>query len=176
MIAEGEATAALDAIGVARKRSSRLSNYARSGDIVIAWGLVWLIGNLATQWDPRAGGWCWTIGIAAAVTWTMWRSRGQPLDWRGAASALTAFAFLLLIETILGKVDVRTHNVLTSSLVAAIYVGVGIWTGVRFAMLGVALAVMIVLGWFVFPTWLYLWLGIGGGGALIVSGLWLRRA
>lgn len=42
--------------------------------------------------------------------------------------------------------------------------------------IGLAIALAVILGWFVFPAWLYLWLGLGGGGALLLSGLWLRRA
>ena len=61
-------------------------------------------------------------------------------------------------------------------VVAAAYVVLGVWAGARFALLGVALGAVVVAGWFVAPSWLFLCLGLGGGGTLLAGGLWLRRA
>jgi hypothetical protein len=63
-----------------------------------------------------------------------------------------------------------------SAFVAGFYVLQGVWMGQRFAWIGLAIAVCVIAGWFADREHLELWLGVGGGGALIVSGIWLRRA
>ncbi|OYY71629.1 hypothetical protein [Sphingomonas sp. 28-63-12] len=172
----GEAAAALATVDQARTRSTQFFGYARSGGIVIAWGLVWLTANVATHIDWVTGQYCWAIGIASAILWTWHRSRGGPRNWRMPGLVVLVFVYLLVSEAMIGGVNARLHNAMTSMLVASIYVGLGFWAGIRFVVLGLAVMAAILLGWFVFPAWLYLWLGLGGGGALIITGLWLRRA
>lgn len=173
-IEPSDARAALHAAEQSRRRAIELGGYARAGSILIAWGLVWLVGNLASQFRPDIAMWCWPIGIAGAVLWTIVRGE-RPTDWRVFATVTTAFAFLVLVLAITGGGH-REQNAITALLVAASYITLGIWSGARFAWLGIALAVIVCIGWFIAPAWFYLWLGLGGGGALLLGGLWLRRA
>jgi hypothetical protein len=165
---------ALAAIQTTRRRSAELRGYARAGDHLIAWGLVWLVGNLTAQFAPAEANWAWMIGIAAAVLFQFFHSRGRT-DWRVLATVAGALGFYALAVAIVG-IAPSLQPAFGSLVVAGIYVGMGIWVGPRFAWLGMVIAAVIVLGRFAFPAWLPLSLGLGGGGALIVSGLWLRQA
>ena len=44
------------------------------------------------------------------------------------------------------------------------------------SVLGLALCVAITGGYLVLDDFVYLWVGFVGGGALILAGLWMRRA
>ena len=61
-------------------------------------------------------------------------------------------------------------------MVALAYVLLGLWSGSRIAWLGVAVAASTVLGFTVMAGYGMLWMGVIGGGSLLGTGLWLRRA
>lgn len=175
MIARDDAAAALASVDTARARAGELRGYAHAGDILIAWGLVWLVCNLLTHvfvWGAQS----WPFGVALAVVWSIVRGRRGHGDARAGLTSLVVFAGVALIMLVTGVRDPMTANVAISLTVAAAYVVIGIWTGARFAWIGLALAALVLAGWFVDRTHLYLWLGLGGGGALLLSGWWLRRA
>lgn len=165
---------ALADVARSRRRAGELSRYADTGSILVAWGLVWLICNVTTYVAPPAARLLWPVGIACAVSFTIIRSRGRN-DPRALATIGAAFGFITMVLAVAGG-GPALQNTVMSLFVAGSYVVFGIWTGPRFAWLGLVLAAIIMIGWFVLPALLYLLLGIGGGGALILAGLWLRRA
>ncbi len=61
-------------------------------------------------------------------------------------------------------------------LIAAFYTIVGMWAGWRFSAIGIGLAVLTMAGFFLLNAHFLLWMAVVGGGALIVTGLWLRSA
>jgi hypothetical protein len=181
MIAEKDAADALAAVAQVRRRSFELRGYAHAGDLVLAWGLVWLVCNLAVQFAPDWGPNTWPVGIVLASLFCIVRSRARPrtpeaIDARVYASVSTAIAFVALVVVIAGLDDPRQTNAIISLYIAASYVGLGIWTGMRFTWAGLAIAALVLIGWFADREHFYLWMGLGGGGALIATGLWLRRA
>ncbi|RYY28204.1 MAG: hypothetical protein EOP62_03095 [Sphingomonadales bacterium] len=180
MIDRDDAASALASIDSARERSGELRRYAHAGDKLIGWGLVWLICNLCTQLIPVWGAKSWLIGVPIGIIWSM---MGPGLGGgagkgtgRYALMALAIFGFFAAIMAVAGVRDQLQANAIVSLTVATVYIVVGIWSGPRFAWIGLALAALVLFGWFGDPSHLYLWLALGGGGALIVSGLWLRRA
>ncbi|QIG81645.1 hypothetical protein [Stakelama tenebrarum] len=177
-----EAANALHEVDRARRRSGALRGYAHAGSTVIVWGVIWLLCNLATYFI-KDGNLSWMIGIPVGVLWSVARpyfarsERPEPADLRIPFSIFAALGFLGLVMTVTdAAASYAQQNVLISLLVAVAYVLLGIWTGLRFALLGLALTLVICLGWFAFPATLLLWLGLGGGGALILGGIWLARA
>ncbi len=169
-----DARAALDMVAQSRRRATEYRDYAAAGPILMAWGLTWIAANVTAQFAPSMANWVWMGGIAASVLFTI-ISSPQRGNGRIIATISTAGAFAILLLAMIHG-DARIQNAMVALLVAAVYVVVGIWTGVRLVWIGLAVAVAVILGWFVFPAWLYLWLGIGGGGALFLSGSWLRKA
>lgn len=178
-IDHGDAAASLAAVARTRQRSGELRGYAHAGEIVAAWGLVWLVCNLTGYFAPRHTGNAWLVGIVLGTIWSMWRggrAGGDKPGWQAQASAATTVGLVILVVLISGVRDQDQVNALISSFVAAGYVSMGIWTGIRFTWIGLAIAAFVVMGWFFDRAHIELWLGIGGGGALLLSGLWLRRA
>jgi hypothetical protein len=171
---QSEATLVLADIATAKRKTLQLKGYAANGSILIAWGLAWLGGNLASQFSPSASPFLWGLGWAGALFWTATRPR-QSGDGRVWATWLALVGFAALMIALL-RADVPAASMMASLVVAAAYVILGIWAGHRFTVLGAALTVLIVIAWTLFPAWLFLCLGLGGGGVLILGGVWLRRA
>ena len=63
-----------------------------------------------------------------------------------------------------------------SLIVALFYFLGGLWIGSRLAVTGLALAVLTLVGYYLFPAYFLLWMAVVGGGALILAGVWLRTA
>lgn len=168
------AQAALDAVGRTRRHAGELRGYANAGNILMGWGIAWLVANLASQLDPSWARVAWPIAITGGVLWSVVRPRSG-FDGRIFGTAIAAAGYVVLM-LVLVRPDPRLANVLISLMVAVGYVVLGIWAGHRFALLGLALVAVILIGWFVVPLWLFACLALGGGGTLLVGGWWLRRA
>lgn len=169
------AAAALDTVARSRRRAGVLRGYAGAGDVVIAWGGLWLVANAVMQVRPALAAMVWALGIAAITGWSMARARGRRDDWRVLAAAGIAVAYLIVLLAVV-RADPGTAALLIALLVAAAYGVAGLWAGARFAVLGLMLAAVALGGWLVVPQWLFLCLALGGGGALIAGGWWLKRA
>lgn len=170
----GEAERALGEIEAGRRRAFELRGYAAAGSTLIAWGLVWVAANMVVQFVPRFGALAWGAGIVAALVWTFTRPR-QLSEMRVLVTWLVLSAYVATIIAIAGAAAPLSATIIALS-VAAAYVVLGIWAGLRFAVLGAILAAIALLAWTLSPGLLFLWLALGGGGTLILGGLWLVRA
>lgn len=169
-----EAGDALTEIARAQDLSGRLKGYATAGSTLIAWGLVWLIANLASQFAPVAAGPAWLIGSLAALLWSATRPPA-PGSARILAAWLVCAGYLALVMAVV-RTDHRTAAMLIALFVGAAYVVAGLWAGPRFIGLGAVLIAVALLAWLFAPAWLFLALALGGGGTLIAGGAWLSRA
>ncbi|MCE2493711.1 MAG: hypothetical protein J4F40_14095, partial [Alphaproteobacteria bacterium] len=90
------------------------------------------------------------------------------------AAILAAFiALTLSLFAPVSGVAVQTFIVL---LVAAAYATLGCWFGLRFAAVGAALAALAACAFHLAPAHAALVVPLLGGGALILAGLWMKRA
>lgn len=169
-----DAKEALAAVARSRQQACELRGYANAGSILMGWGIAWLAGNLTSQIDHSWARIVWPFAIGGAVLWSVSRP-GRGFDRRIFATAITIAGYVLLMLT-LARPDPRLANALMSLLVASSYVVLGIWAGYRFALLGIILVAVTLVGWFLIPAWLFACLAFGGGGTLLVGGWWLHRA
>ena len=61
-------------------------------------------------------------------------------------------------------------------MVATAYVLGGLWLGLRLAVAGIVLGLLTLLGYFLLRDYFLLWMAVVGSGALLIAGLWLKRA
>lgn len=160
-------------IATVRRQTVELRNYRAAGSIVVVWGLVWLAGFGAQQFLPALAVWVWLVGWILALTWTATRPRHDG-DWRSLATWLVALGSVGLLLMVVGA-DLRTAAMVFALVLAASYLVLGIWAGHRFALLGMLALITSCIGWWVAPAALFIALALGGGGALILGGLWLQR-
>ena len=98
----------------------------------------------------------------------------RPHDGKALATWLTLIGYVGLLLVILGP-DEETLSLILALVLSASYAVMGVWIGKRFFVLAAVVFIAICLGWWWTPDWLYMALAIGGGGALIVGGIWLAR-
>jgi hypothetical protein len=58
---------------------------------------------------------------------------------------------------------------------ALVYTMIGLWLP-RYLWLGATIFVSAMAGYLLFAPWIFYWIAATGGGALLLSGFWLRRA
>jgi hypothetical protein len=163
----------LNDVAMARQKTSELRNYRGMGSIVSAWGVVWLLGFGAEGILPSASAWVWGVGWLGALAWTFTRPT-KPHDFRALATWCVVTICLILISVVT-RADQNTAAMIFASALAASYAILGIWLGNRFLALAAIVLGTASCGWWLLPHFLSLIFALGGGGALILGGIWLRR-
>jgi len=187
---KAQAAQALADIDHSQRYSSSLYSYDRASPYLILAGVMWLVADLLTQFSPFGKAWIWPIvsligtvgffGLSIAQT----RSGSGPVApakrgmfWRFMVVWLAIFAFMVATFTIYGLQDGgRQQHSFIGVFCGCLYVAVGSFMGWRMVAIGAALAVLSMVGFFAVHDYYLAYMGVVGGGALIVSGLWLRAA
>jgi hypothetical protein len=163
----------LSDVEMARQKTAELRFYRGMGSIVCAWGVVWLFGFGAQSIYPSLAPMVWAAGWLGALAWTFTRPP-KSHDIRALATWGVAVICLILI-LVVTRADQTTAAKIFGLALSAAYAVLGIWFGTRFLALAAVVLVSAGLGWWFVPQWLFFTLALGGGAALILGGLWLRR-
>ena len=180
MISKQEARSALTEAEATARRSREIYGYSRSAPYCFIWGAAWFLGYMGQAVFAGQATWTWPIVlIAGAGACALVGLSQKP---RGARSmgkvwllfvVIYAFSFSLFAVIRPSAMQVGAYWPL---LCAALYAGVGLWGGVRYVIVGAALAVLTLFGFFALRDQFYAVMAIAGGGSLVLTGLWLRRA
>jgi len=183
-ITREEATQALGEIDAAAGRAAEFKNYAHIAPFLILWGVVWMVCDLLIQFEPRWG-LTWPIGAGLGVLASIVIGCGLPRDgvtaaeramgWRHMASWMLVLVFIVALLQVIPITSPREVHSVFGLVFGFLYLGVGLWTGWRMAILGVALIVLTFVGFYAVGAWYALYMGLVSGGALILGGLWLRK-
>lgn len=177
-----EAANALRDIEHTQQHSGQIYHYQKSSPHLFLWGVVWIIGYAVTYARPT---WylLWPFLAVIGIIGSFLVSRLIPtagsrtaLGWRYAATFVAVALFIEALFAILPPKSSLQIDALFPLLVAIWYVLLGVWTrGGRIALLGLALGLLTVCGYFWLQHYFLLWMAGVGGGALILGGFWLRR-
>lgn len=172
-------------VAQAERRTSQALVYGRSGSTLILWGVATAAAYSATQFQPDWAGYIWPIVWCAGFVGTfVLLSRGKS-NAHGGARALQArllaaqaalFAFGFATIALLGPLDARQMDAFWPLLFMLGYVLAGLWVGRFFIVCGLAIGALTLTGYWLSGPWFSLWMAVVNGGALIVGGLWLKRA
>ncbi len=184
MIPDAQGASAQIADIEAVRRAVRQSNFYRLASvIVILWGGVTAVGNLASHAWPHSAGSIWicldVIGVLATSALGLnIRGRGYPraFDWRTPVAFALFFGFGFLWSMGLGRFGPRELSVFWPTPFMFGYAVAGLWLGAAFVVLGVGVAGLVTLGYFFGGPWLDIYLAPFNGGGLVAAGLWMRRA
>ncbi|MFT3726274.1 MAG: hypothetical protein QM759_00405 [Terricaulis sp.] len=177
-----EAKRALADIQSAAEKSSALRGYATAGNYLIVWGFAWIAGGAAGFVSPGLGRTGWSVAVIVAIAASIvlgLRTPAAPGSRNTLGKIIAMIAVMAGISvalTVVLDATMRQAFALQALIVAGLYMGYGIWRGLRIFALGFALAAAVLLGWFYFRDQVEAFVGIAGGVMLIVSGIWLRRA
>lgn len=180
-ISKQEAHAALTEAENAARRSREIYGYSRSAPYCFIWGATWFLGYMAQAVLTDAQTvWTWPAvliagaGASALVGLSQKRRGARSMDkvWL-LFVVIYAFSFSLFAILRPSALQIGAYWPL---LCAALYAGAGLWGGVRYVVVGAALAVLTLFGFFELRGHFFALMAIAGGGSLVLTGLWLRRA
>lgn len=181
-IDQKEAKASLRDIARAEQRTRETLAYARAGSYLILWGVVTSAAYVATYANPHEGGAIWIVaiiagllGMAAINFLAKPDDGGRVWDLRLALSLAAIIGFGLVWTQILPGFGPRETNAFWPTLYMLGYVIAGIWIGRAFSFIGIAVTLLVLLGYVHFGEFDTLWYALVEGAALVGGGLWLRR-
>ena len=185
-VTRDDAASALHDIDTAERKVLTAFRYWLCCPYLLLWGALWIVAGTVGALSPGNTGLGWLVVdivgfvgtgflvAAQARRYGKGSERVRIVRYLGTGAVVAAFitATLTLFAPV-SNVEVQTF---ITVLIAAIYAVAGCWFGLRYAAVGAALAAL-ALGSFLFaPAHLTLIVPFLGGGALILGGLWMRRA
>jgi hypothetical protein len=95
--------------------------------------------------------------------------------WRYVLFFAAVGAFFASTYAVMAPVRGMQQGAFPPLVVAFLYVLIGLWSGPRLVIAGLAVGALTMGGYFYMPQHFLLWEGFVGGGALILAGIWFRR-
>jgi len=186
---KSEAAQALAAIGASARRSSSLYSYNRSAPYVFIAGVMWLVADLLTEFTPYKS-MTWPvvsiIGCIAFFATAIVQTRRDARSGTGVGREgmfgkivgvwLATFAFMAATFTIFPPTNEFQSHTFIGVFFGCLYIALGMWMGWRLVTVGVALAGLSLFGFFEVRDYYLVFMGVVGGGALMLSAFWLRTA
>ncbi len=177
-----DAAAALSDIAAVERRTREAVIYAGSSPMLMLWGVLCAVGYSFQYLNPLEARPAWiaiaAIGIAATAAIRRWRRRpllgGAELGLRLFYAQLALLGFGALFMLVLWPLGARQISAFWPMLVMLGHVLAGVWVGRFFALLGLAVTALILVGYFWIGAWFPLWMAAVVGGGLFASGWWLR--
>jgi hypothetical protein len=164
----------------------------QASHIVLAWGVTYLVAPLCVHFWPQRGVIALNLLVLAAIGLTIYiTSRRSPISgpnvrrygaiW-GIVYGFGALWFSMISP--LGSNEPVARFVVTPeqmwaygvTLAMFIYVVMGLWIGKFYVILGTIVTLATAVGLFCLSDWYWVWCSLTGGGAMIVAGLYLRKA
>jgi hypothetical protein len=151
------------------------------------WGVIWMVGYIATDLYPHYAGALWTVLMITGFLGQLGIGRhgariGQPhpaLNRYAGLRLLGCFiaiaCFVTATYAVFGHVGWKQQASFVPLLAALFYVLIGLWAGTRYAITGIAVAALTLGGFFYLPAHFLLWMAAVGGGALVLAGLWMSK-
>jgi hypothetical protein len=178
-----EAAQALNDIELVVSRVRQSRTYEIASQMMILWGVLVFLGNIATLLAPRHAGYIWigvnTVGALGAIAISMFRfpgAAGKGFDARMAVAFLLFFAFGLLCSKVFGHFGPREMGAFWPIFFMLFYCIAGLWVGGAFVVIGLGITLLTLIGYFFITGGAFLlWMAAVNGGGLILGGLWMRR-
>jgi hypothetical protein len=177
-----ETRALLDDLSQVRHRTRRALLATHVADHLIVWGCAWLVGfglTAATAWSPTAI-WLPVVVAGVACSVAVGQRARQVVESPDAGRIFRFFgvlaAFAVVWAALLHPFNERHLGAYVATVFMFAYVAGGLWFGRFFVILGAGVTLLALVGALVVPAWLDVLMAVGGGGALILAGLHIRRA
>jgi hypothetical protein len=166
-----------------------------SAPLLILWGCIWMVADTTTQFYPQAMSWLWSVLDLVGILGWVWIFRCQrhrvksSRGWRYGAFWGILFFYAVLWMNLLVPVDwpktnqewiafepmFRRLTTYMHTVPMFAYVIGGLWLDPFFIWLGAVVTALIVFGFCFVQEYFYLWLAVTGGGALVVSGVFIKK-
>ena len=179
-ISRNDALAALDDVRRAEARSLDARAYRSTGVQLVGWGVVWMLGYGLTAVWPGEATLIWWVADTAGVVFSFLVSRRKGAKaaacWRWTIVAIAVLLFFGATYAVLPIPSPASAAVFPALVVSLGYAIAGGLRFTRMLWIAAALFILTMVGFFYLRPVLYYWMAAVGGGALVLGGLWLRRA
>lgn len=185
-----DARAALADIDRVAEHTRKTIAYGAAAPLMIVWGIIWLVGFVASQWDfgirHRV---IWSVlgvvGFGLSILLRVWRRHSPVKSPRSARLILSClllvlyaglWAFLLVrgqpAGAAGGQAEQQSHALVAFVCTVPMfgYALMGLWLGRFYLWLGLVVTGITVGGYLGLPHYFYLVMGVLGGGAFIAAG------
>jgi hypothetical protein len=186
-ISRDDASHALGEVESARGRVREAIAYGFAWPYFVLWGLAWMIADVGTEVaPPGVVGWIWPVTslvfTSVAIVYAFVQHRRSPYvgagrSWRPLASAGTIMLFLVALTFVISPLDAKRMHSIFGLFFGFAYILQGLWLGWRLVVLGAVLVALTLFAFYALPLWggYLTFMGVAGGGALALGGLWLRK-
>ena len=184
-ISPSEAEEALAVIQAMMTRTRRAISSSGAYNIMIVWGMVWLLGFLGSQFlSQEIAGYAWMVldilgGILSAVLGIR-----MGLGLRSASSTtsgkriaifwLLLFFFCIAAVSVAWPTDGKQLAMFIILFVMVGWLAMGLLLSFASVWPGLIITVLALVGYFLLPGIFYLLMAIMGGGGMIALGLYIR--
>jgi hypothetical protein len=187
MISAEQASNALKEAVATEQRSRAAYSYSLSAPYCFLWGTVWLLGYGAEALFPLGHpawmwlGWWWfglsmTGAVISVLIGRRQNARRPGMSWRIGVVFLIIWLFTLALFAVLHPRSDLQVGAYWPLLFAAIYAAFGLWMGLRYVLIGIFMAVSTLAAYFFMREYFFHWMALVGGGSLLLTGFWMRRA
>jgi hypothetical protein len=177
-----EAAILLDDVERVLARTRRAIVAAHVADHLIVWGLAWMAGfgaAYATSWHEGTI-WAVVASTGGILSMLIGLRSSRSIESRDRLRIFWFLAILTLFGAvwalILHPFNARHFGAYVATVFMFAYVAGGLWFGRFFVILGLAVTAVALLGALMMPAHLDLLMAAAGGGALLTSGLHIRRS
>jgi hypothetical protein len=170
----------------ARMRKAIASGYASS--LLILWGLIWIVGNTGLHFSHRIGGRIFMVLDIVGIVATILIARRWPHDTimkspeaRLLSRQFAVFSIFLVVYALIWALLFKPlHGHQISMYICTVcmfgYIVIGLWSRSTFMIgLGLVVTLLALIGYYFLRDYFYLWGAATGGGALLGTGLYIRR-
>lgn len=185
MISAQQAADALKEADAAERRSFEAYSYSQTAPYCFVWGVVWLLGYGAQALAPSPLrmwlGWWWLglslVGALISILIGQAQNARRPgRSWRIGILFLILWLFTTALFAVFNPQNHLQVGAYFPLLFAAIYAAIGLWLGLRYILVGVFMAAATLGAYFFLREYFFHWMALVGGGSLLLTGLWMRKA
>ena len=181
-----EAQQALEAIQAMAKKTRKVIANSGAYAFLIIWGSVWLVGFTANHFITGAAiGYTWMIldilGAILSVVMGIRFSRmvrspsGDKAGRRIGYFWLLLFLYCLLLLAVLSPLDMKTGSMVIVLFVMVGWIAMGMLLSAASIWWALVITTLALIGYYLLPSYFYLWMAVLGGGGMIALGFYIRN-
>ena len=183
-VSSQEAQESLRLIEDTQARWRKAIGASHASGLLLLWGGIWIIGYTSLYFSHQIGGYVFTALDVLGIGGTVLIARRWPVRGPEARAAFLNLTGLWLFLALYAVVWILLLRPVTGNQFGALlctvcmfgYVVIGLWFKSPFMIgLGLAVTALIVIGFYLLPDYFYLWAALTGGGAVLGTGLYIRR-
>ena len=183
-LTQQQAAEALEEIASTERQVAMSNGYRTGSPHFLLWGVIWTLGYEASYLYPEQTQWIWVaLDLIGAAGGMILARKANPApgaanreSWRFMGAFLVVGAFIGAVYYIFAPHTLAQFGALPPLVLALIYTWMGLFNGPRLLLTGGTLLVLTLVGYVFLLPWFLPWIGFAGGGTLVLTGLWLRRA